>query len=210
MITPFIQYSPDFTKVTGTEGVSFEWRTIPVYIGRRSRAAQKMTTEKWKYLRRDTNTEFVVNEALAEIGDPRLTGEVNQYRGLADVKDTLDKLMREATQQVNEIMQEAVVVETELNHCCKRLELADAVQEISDRFRRSHPLPIPPRPLTPERTPLPPRTRGPNEMPMLARTDSHHCQRTCHDTYNFSFSFLLFITCTFTVGHMTDALYFRT
>ena len=144
MIAPFIQYSPDFTKVTGTEGLSFERRTIPVYIGRRSRAVQKMTTEKWKYLRRDTDTEFVVNEALAEIGDPRLTGEVNQYRGLADVKDTLDKLMREATQRVNEIMREAVVVETELNHCCKQLELADAVQEISDRFRRSHPLPIPP------------------------------------------------------------------
>ena len=44
MIAPYIQYSPDFTKVTGTEGVGFKRRTIPVYIGRRSRAAQKMTT----------------------------------------------------------------------------------------------------------------------------------------------------------------------
>ena len=101
MIAPYIQYSPDFTKVTGTKGVGFKRRTIPVYIGRRSRVAQKMTMEKWKYLRRDTDTEFVVNDALAEIRDPRLTGEVNRFRGLTDVKDTLDKLMHEATQRVN-------------------------------------------------------------------------------------------------------------
>ena len=36
MIAPFIQYSPDFTKVTGMEGVCFEHCTIPVYIRRRS------------------------------------------------------------------------------------------------------------------------------------------------------------------------------
>ena len=41
MIAPYIQYSPDFTKVTGTEGVGFECRTIPVYIRRRLRVAQK-------------------------------------------------------------------------------------------------------------------------------------------------------------------------
>ena len=104
MIAPYIQYSPYFTKVMGTEGIGFEHQTIPVYIGRRSRAVQKMTTEKWKYLQQDTNTKFVVNDALAEIGDPRLTGKVNHFRGLTDVKDTLNKLMCEATQQVNEIM----------------------------------------------------------------------------------------------------------
>ena len=98
MIAPYIQYSPDFTKVTGTEGIGFECRTIPVYIGRRLRVAQKMTSEKWKYLCRGTDTEFVVNDALAEIGDPRLKGEVNHFRGLTDVKDTLDTRMREATQ----------------------------------------------------------------------------------------------------------------
>ena len=63
-----------------------------------------MTTEKWRYLHRNTDTEFVVNDALVEIGDPRLTGEVNRFRGLANVKDTLNKLMCEATQRVNEIM----------------------------------------------------------------------------------------------------------
>ena len=66
--------------------------------------AQKTTSEKWRYLRGDTDTEFVVNDTLAEIGDPRLTGKVNQFRGLTDVKDTLDKLMWEATQRVNKIM----------------------------------------------------------------------------------------------------------
>ena len=79
MITPYIKDSPDFTKVMGTEGVGFKHRTIPVYIRRRSRAVQKMTMEKWRYLHHDTDTEFVVNDTLAEIGNPRLTGEVNHF-----------------------------------------------------------------------------------------------------------------------------------
>ena len=93
--------------------------------------------------------------------------------------------MCEATQWVNEIMWEAVVVETKLNHCCKCLELADTVQEISDRFQHSHPLPVRPHTGLPECTPLPPHTHGSNEMPMLTGDDHHHHQRTpkcyrCH------------------------------
>jgi hypothetical protein len=49
MLAPYIQYSSDYTKVTGTEGVGFERRTIPVYIGKRACHFQKMTTEKWRY-----------------------------------------------------------------------------------------------------------------------------------------------------------------
>jgi hypothetical protein len=37
MLAPYIQYSSDYTKVTGTEGMGFEHRTIPVYIGKRAR-----------------------------------------------------------------------------------------------------------------------------------------------------------------------------
>jgi hypothetical protein len=176
MLAPYIQYSSDYTKVTGTEGVGFERRTIPVYIGKRARHFQKMTTEKWRYLRRDTDTEFTVNEALAEIGDPKLTGEVNRFRGLADIKDTMDKLLRDTTQRVNEIMREAVVIDVEFKHCTTRLELADAFQEINDRFHRSYPLPVRPR-QSPERTPLTPRTRGPVEMPVLADDDRHNSTR---------------------------------
>jgi hypothetical protein len=176
MLAPYIQYSSDYTKVTGTEGMGFERRTIPVYIGKRARHFQKMTTEKWRYLRRDTDTEFTVNEALAEIGDPKLTGEVNRFRGLADIKDTMDKLLRDATQRVNEIMREAVVIDVEFRHCTTRLELADAFQEINDRFHRSYPLPVRPR-QSPERTPLTPRARGPVEMPVLADDDRHNNTR---------------------------------
>jgi hypothetical protein len=176
MLAPYIQYSSDYTKVTGTEGMGFERRTIPVYIGKRARHFQKMTTEKWRYLRRDTDTEFTVNEALAEIGDPKLTGEVNRFRGLADIKDTMDKLLRDATQRVNEIMREAVVIDVEFKHCTTRLELADAFQEINDRFHRSYPLPVRPR-QSPERTPLTPRARGPVEMPVLADDDRHNSTR---------------------------------
>ena len=43
-----------------------------------------------------------------------------------------------------------------------------------------------------------------------SRPPSTNSQHLCHDTYNFLLFFILFITCTFTVGHMTDALYFCT
>jgi hypothetical protein len=179
MLAPYIQYSTDYTKVTGTEGMGFEWRTIPVYIGKRAHHFQKMTTEKWRYLCRDTDTEFTVNEALAEIGDPKLTGEVNRFRGLADIKDTMDKLLRDAMQRVNEIMREAVVVDSEFQHCTKRLEMADAFQEINDRFHQSYPLPIHPR-SSPECTPLTPCMCGPVEMPVLADSDRHNRTRSPH------------------------------
>jgi hypothetical protein len=176
MLAPYIQYSSDYTKVMGTEGMGFECRTIPVYIGKRARHFQKMTTEKWRYLHCDTDTEFAVNKAMAEISDPKLTGEVNRFRGLADIKDTMDKLLRDTMQHVNEIMREAVVIDVEFKHCTTRLELADAFQEINDWFHHSYPLPVRPHP-SPERTPLPPRMRGPVEMPVLADSDCHNHTR---------------------------------
>jgi hypothetical protein len=145
MLTPYIEYVTDYTKVTGTKGMGFKCRTIPVYIGKRAHHFQKMTTEKWRYLCHNTDTEFTINEALAEIGDPKLTGEVNRFRGLADIKDTMDKLLCDAMQCVNEIMREAVVVDSELQKCTKRLEMADAFQQINDRFHQSYPLPVCPR-----------------------------------------------------------------
>ena len=113
--------------------------------------------------------------------------------------------MHEATQHVNKIMREAVIVETELNHCCKHLELADAVQEISDRFQCSHPLPVRPHINSPECSPLPPHTHGPNEMPMLTRDDCHHCQRT-PKCYRCHFPSHLVSTCPKSHKHHTTKL----
>jgi hypothetical protein len=104
---------------------------------------------------------------------------VDVTRGLADIKDTMDKLLRDATQHINEIMREAVVIDVEFQHCTKRLELADAFQEINDRFHRSYPLPIHPR-SSPEHTPLPPHTCRPVEMPVLADSDHHNHTRGPH------------------------------
>jgi hypothetical protein len=55
---------------------------------------------------------FIVNEALAKMGDPHIIGEVNHYQGKWELKDTLDKLLRDARQHVNEISKEALAVVT--------------------------------------------------------------------------------------------------
>jgi hypothetical protein len=46
------------------------------------------------------------------MGDPRIIGEVNHYQGKWELKDTLDKLLRDARQHVNEISKEALAVVT--------------------------------------------------------------------------------------------------
>jgi hypothetical protein len=108
-----------------------------------------------------------VNEAVAEMGDPRIIGEVNCYRGKRELKDTLDKLLRDARQHVNEISKEALAVENELVDSMARIEHANLHTLVHCQLRLAFPMPLPVRPCTPERTPIAPRTRGPAEMLVL-------------------------------------------
>jgi hypothetical protein len=185
MIAPFIKYSPDFTKVTGTEGRGFEQRTTDVQIGRRNPAYTMMSTDMWRTLQKGEH-EFVVNEALSEMGDLRLTGEVNRYRGLTGISRTLNNLRQESMHQVNDITKELVAVDNNLTNCKRRLEHSDAYMQITKRIHQSYPSPVPPR-HSPEPTPFSPRRNSPVEMPMLADTDRVNrnllprCYR-CHST----------------------------
>ena len=70
--------------------------------------------------------EFAINMALAQINDPKYHGEVNHYRGLSNLQDTLERLMREAQGWVMEVMKELVSVEAQLNLCKRRLEISNA------------------------------------------------------------------------------------
>jgi hypothetical protein len=166
-VAKYIQYKSDYTYVTGTEGQGYSHCTVPVYIGRQTHHYAPMTSSKWQELGRGMPQEFIVNEAVAEMGDPCIIGEVNRYRGKRELKDTLDKLLRDARQRVNEISKEVLTVKNELIDSMARIECANLHTLIHCQLRLSFPLPLPVRPHTPETAPLAPRPRGLAEMPVL-------------------------------------------
>jgi hypothetical protein len=142
-----------------------------------------MMSSKWREFAQGASQEFIINEAVAEMGDPRIIGEVNRYRGKRELKDTLDKLLRDARQRVNEISKEAMAVKNELIDSMARIEQANLHTLVHCQLRLAFPLPTPIRPTrihthSPEITPLAPRTGGPAEMPVLM--DGNPCQVRCY------------------------------
>ena len=62
-------------------------------------------------MRNGNKREFAINMVLTQINDPEYHREVNCYRGLSDLQDTLERLMRDAQGQVIEVMKELVTIE---------------------------------------------------------------------------------------------------
>ena len=89
-----------------------------------------MTPVKWRHLKNGSDREFAINMALAQINDSKYLGEVNRYRGLSDLQDTLERLMKDAQGRVMEVMKELITVEGQLKLCKKRLEISDAYEEL--------------------------------------------------------------------------------
>jgi hypothetical protein len=184
VIAPFIKYNPDYTYVFGTEGEGCEIRNVPVQVGRRAQHYERMTRAKWRDLRRGDIREFAINEALEDLGDIRLKGELNRFRGLADQKEILADLLKDALSRVNEITREAVGIDRALEGCMKCLEMSNAHWELEDRFQRSFPFPTRPR-HSPERTPIAPCHGGPTEMPILHEQEKrqlkcYRCKKEDH------------------------------
>jgi hypothetical protein len=96
MLAPFVQYTLDFTYVTGSAGKNEDRRVVPVYVGRKACFFQKMTTSKWNDLKRGSEQEFAVNEAVTMASDPRLKGELNCFRGKDDLCNTLREMLSDA------------------------------------------------------------------------------------------------------------------
>src|SRR6201996_359765 len=115
------------------------------------------------------------------MGDLRLTGEINTFRGLAELKKTLEDMLKEARDRVREVMKELLRVEDELDQSKKRLELANAYYEINDKFHAIFGLKEHPRRVvrSPAIVPLPPAIHGPNEMPILMDKETK-TQRKCY------------------------------
>jgi hypothetical protein len=184
VIAPFIKYNPDYTYVFGTEGEGCEICNVPVQVGRRAQQYERMTGAKWRDLRKGDIREFAINKALEDLGDIRLKGELNRFRGLADQKEILADLLKDAQDRVNEVTREAVVIDRALDGCMRHLEMSNAHRELEDRFQRSFPFPTRPR-HSPERTPLEPRRGGPAEMPLLheqekKRLTCYRCKKDDH------------------------------
>jgi hypothetical protein len=70
MLAPFVQYSLDFTYITGSAGKNEETHMVPIYIGRKACFFQKMMTSKWNDLKRGSDQEFAVNKAVMMAADP--------------------------------------------------------------------------------------------------------------------------------------------
>ena len=81
---------------------------------------------------------------LALINNPKYHGEVNCFRGLSDLQETLERLMKDAQGWVMEVMKELVNVEVQLNLCKKRLEISDVYEELDRQYRLVNPVPIRP------------------------------------------------------------------
>ena len=174
ILAKYIQYNADYTYVTGTAGRGYSQHSIPIYIGRQTRFYTTMTAARWREFQRGAPQEFLINEAIADMADPRIVGEVNRLRGKMELRDTLDKLRRDAQHRLDEITKEYLVVEQDLVTTKYRIEHANLYNLIHDQLKRSFPSPVHP---SPEPTPLVPRNRGPAEMPILM--DGHLRQVRC-------------------------------
>ena len=173
-IAKYIQYNADYTRVTGTNGRGYSQHTLPVYISRQTHYYAPMTTAKWREFRRGAPQEFLINEAIADMADPRVVGEVNRLRGKMELRDTLDRLRRDTQHRLDEIMKEYTITEQELTSSMVRIERANLYNLIQDQLKRSFPIPVH---TSPEPSPLIPRTHGPVEMPILM--DGHPRQVKC-------------------------------
>ena len=173
-IAKYIQYNADYTYVTGTEGRGHSRHTIPVYISRQTRFYTPMTATKWREFRRGAPQEFLINEAIADMADPRVVGEVNRLRGKMELRDTLDKLRRDTQHRLDEIMKEYTITEQDLTSSMVRIERANLYNLIQDQLKQSFPTPVH---TSPEPSPLIPRIHGPVEMPILM--DGHPRQVKC-------------------------------
>jgi hypothetical protein len=115
VIATYIKCSLDYTSITGSMGQGQEERTLPVQVGHRAQYYAAMTTAMWRDLERGSSKEFAVNDCLADIGDSRLIGEVNHFRGYAELQQTLNSYLLDAQKEVTKVMKELLRVEEQLD-----------------------------------------------------------------------------------------------
>src|ERR1700761_7946248 len=181
ILAKYIKYSTDYRYAYGMLKKGGEVHDLPVKVGRRACHYTCMTENNWHDLMRGNEKEFAVNKALSEIGDLRLTGEINTFRGLAELKKTLEDMLKEARDRVREVMKELLRVEDDLDQSKRCLELANAYHEINNKFHAIFGMKEHPRRVvrSPTIVPLPPAIHRPNEMPLLM-DEENKTMRKCY------------------------------
>ena len=186
VVARYIWYSTDYLHVTGCNGKAYPEKTIPVFIGRKSNSWRHMNPMMWAVLQRGSPQQFVIDEAIADLGDPRVVAEVNRYRGKKDLHTTLGDMQREARKHLTDIEKEYLIVQRDMADSMKRIERAGLYNTLQCQLRRLFDPPvIPDRHYSPEPVPLAPRTRGLVEMPVLMEGNLHRvrcfrCKRRGH------------------------------
>ena len=94
-----------------------------------------MTTAKWREFRHGAPQEFLINKAIADMADPRVVGEVNRLQGKMELRDTLDKLRRDAQHHLDGIMKEYTITEQDLTSTMVRIERANLYNLIQDQLK---------------------------------------------------------------------------
>ena len=116
-----------------------------------------MNPTMWKELRRGSPQEFLVDEAVADLGDPRVVAELNRYRGKADVQETLGDILKDARKRVVDAEKEYLTVQRDLVDSMNRIERAGLYNTLQMQMRRMFTPPvIPDRHYSPEPIPLAP------------------------------------------------------
>ena len=123
VLAKYIKYSTDYRYAYGMMKKGGEVRDLPVQIGRRAWHYTRMMEANWRDLMRGNEKEFAINEALVEMGDLRLWGEINTFRGMAELRKTLEEMLRDAHGRVKEVMKELIRVEIENDESKKRLDV---------------------------------------------------------------------------------------
>ena len=178
VMAKYIWYSPEYLFVTGCNGKAYPEKTIPVYIGQKSNHYSHMNPMMWKELRRGSPQEFIVNEAVADLGDPQVVAELNQYRGKADIQETLGDILKDARKRVVDAEKEYLVVQCNLVDSMNRIERAGLYDTLQmQMWHMFNPPIIPDRHYSPKPIPLAPRTGGPIKMPVLM--DEGRCRVQC-------------------------------
>ena len=186
VVAKYIRYEPQYLFVTGCNGKAYPQKTIPVYIGRKSNHYRRMNPTMWKELRRGSPQEFIVDKAVADLGDPRVVAELNRYRGKADIQETLGDILKDARKWVSDAEKEYLVVQRDLVDSMNRIERAGLYDTLQMQMRRMfNPPVIPDRHYSPEPIPLAPQRGGPAEMPVLMdegrrRVQCFNCRKHGH------------------------------
>ena len=156
VVAKYIWYSPNYLFVTGCNGKAYPERTIPVYIRRKSNHHRQMNPTMWKEFRRNSPQEFMINEVVADLVDPRVVAELNRYRGKAELQETLGDILKEARQRVSEVEKEYLIVQRELVDSMNRIERAGLYDTLQMQIRRMFSAPTSRQQYSPELVPLKP------------------------------------------------------